>query len=447
MDTLWQKVKETLKNKVPAHSYKMWIDPLMCKAASEEKGIILTCPNFFSRKRVQDNFALLIKTELQQACGREIPLVFEIADRRAPVAPIHLVNQQMSLPNLDLRTLSGRMLRNDFTFDQFVVSTNNDFAYSAALSMASRKNNQQSSLYLLSQTGMGKSHLSQAVGHHILKEFPNESVYYITAEDFTNEMVMAFRNNNIEQFKRKYRTGCDVLLLEDVHYLTGKERTQTELALTLDQLFECNKKVIFSSCYAPAEIPRLNDKLKSRLTGGLISNIEPPNFRTRLRILQKKAQTRGAQISNNILEYLASELTSDIRQLESGLIGITAKSSLLGVPIDRPLAESVIKNLVQNREKITIDLIKKAVCNEFGITLNDIVSKSRKQAVVRPRHIAIYLARRYTDSPLQAISKSFNRYHATALHSIGVVEKDLKQKGPMYKQVEVLCEKLEGGKY
>lgn len=447
MDRVWQAVKSSLKTKIPAHSYRMWIDPVEYKSGSSDKGIILTCPNFFSRKRVQENYADLIRAEIRQASGSDVPLAFEIADHRAPVDRILAVNQQMPLPHLDLRTISGRMLRNDFTFDHFVVSSNNDFAYSAALSMASRKNNHQNSLYLLSKTGMGKSHLSQAVGHHIIKEFPSESVCYITAEDFTNEMVMAFRNNNIEQFKRKYRNGCDVLLLEDVHYLSGKERTQTELALTLDQLFECNKKVIFSSCFAPAEIPKLNDKLKSRLTGGLISNIEAPNFRTRLRILQKKAMTRGAVVDNGILEYLAGELTSDIRQLESGLIGVTAKSSLLGVPIDRELAESVIKNIVQNRQKITIDVIKKAVCKQFGITLNDIVSKSRKQVVVRPRHIAIYLARRYTDSPLQAIGKCFNRYHATAMHSIKVVEKDIKQKGPLRNQVETICESLEAGKF
>jgi chromosomal replication initiator protein len=294
---------------------------------------------------------------------------------------------------------------------------------------------------------MGKSHLSQAVGHYILSEYPTERVYYTTAEDFSNEMVNAFRHDNINTFKGKYRNQCDVLLLEDVHHLSGKERTQIELALTLDTLFEAGKKIIFSSCYLPAEIPKLNDKLTSRLSCGLISNIDPPNFRTRVRILKKKSKLNGHKVPEDVIHYLAAELTEDVRQLESGLIGVTAKSYLLGIPIDLSLAESVVKNIVHQRKNITIDAIKRLICKYYSISINDIVSSSRKQSIVRPRQIAIYLSRRYTDSPLQAIGRSFNRYHATALHSISVVERGLKENGSMQKQVEFLCHKLESGKF
>jgi chromosomal replication initiator protein len=338
-------------------------------------------------------------------------------------------------------------LRKDFTFDQFVVGNNNDFAYSASLSLASKKNTPQNSLFLLSKTGMGKSHLSQAIGHHILSEHPLDRVYYITAEDFSNEMVHAFRHDSINKFKEKYRNQCDVLLLEDVHYLSGKERTQIELALTLDTLFEAGKKIIFSSCYLPVDIPKLNDKLRSRLAYGLISNIDPPNFRTRVRILQKKSKLNGHNLPVDVIHYLASELTEDVRQLESGLIGVTAKSALLGAPIDLRLAESVAKNIVHQQKNITIDSIKKLVCKYYSISIKDIVSSSRKQSIVRPRQIAIYLSRRYTDSPLQAIGRSFNRYHATALHSIKSVEKVLKENGPVQKQVKFLCKRIESGKF
>ena len=294
---------------------------------------------------------------------------------------------------------------------------------------------------------MGKSHLSQAIGNYILSEHPSERVYYMTAEDFSNEMIHAFRHNSINKFKGKYRNQCDVLLLEDVHYLNGKERTQIELALTLDTLFESDKKIIFSSCCLPAEIPKLNDKLRSRLSYSLISTIEPPDFRTRVRILQKKAKHNGHKLPEDVINYLAGELTEDVRQLESGLIGVTAKSSLLGSPIDLTLAESVVKNIVRHRKNITIDAIKKLVCKYYSISIIDIVSSSRKQSIVRPRQIAIYLSRRYTDSPLQTIGRNFNRYHATALHSIGVVERGLKENGPMQKQVEFFCGRLESGKY
>jgi chromosomal replication initiator protein len=294
---------------------------------------------------------------------------------------------------------------------------------------------------------MGKSHLSQAIGHHVLSINPEDRVYYITAEDFSNEMVQAYRHNVIDKFKGKYRKECDVLLLEDVHYLSGKERTQIELALTLDTLLESGKRIIFSSCCLPADIPKLNEELRSRLSCGLISTIDPPNFRTRVRILQKKAGANGYRMPDNVIHFLADELTGDVRQLESGLNGVAAKSSLLGMPIDLGLAESVVKNIVCQRKRITISAIKKLVCKYYSISLEDMVSRSRKQNLVRPRQMAIYLARHYTDAPLQSIGKSFNRYHATALHSINCIERGIKQNSSIQKQVQFFRQKLESGKF
>ncbi|HSO66528.1 MAG TPA: chromosomal replication initiator protein DnaA, partial [Desulfatirhabdiaceae bacterium] len=319
--------------------------------------------------------------------------------------------------------------------------------YSASLSLASRKKNQQGALMLISKTGMGKSHLTQAVGNMILSENPTERVYYISAEDFSNEMVSAMRNDRVDAFKKKYRSNCDVLLLDDVHYLTGKDRTQVELAMTLDTLFESGKKIVFSSCCLPVDIPKLNDTLRSRLSSSLISQIDPPNFRTRVRILHKKALMRGMAIPEDVTRYLASELTEDIRQLESGLMGVTARSSLMGSMIDLELAESVIKNIVRQQKQITIDAIKKLVCSEFNVSPTEIISPSRKQIIVRPRQIAMYLSRKYTDSPLQTIGKSFNRYHATAMHSIIQVEKGLKENRSLLKQVELISHKLETGNF
>jgi chromosomal replication initiator protein len=290
---------------------------------------------------------------------------------------------------------------------------------------------------------MGKSHLAQAVGHYILSECPKERVYYITAEDFTNEMVQSIRNNSIDSFKDKYRNQCDVLLLEDIHFLSGKERIQAELALTLDVLLDAGKKIIFSSWYLPMDIPKMIEKLKSCLSSGIISHIEPPNFRTRVRILQKKSVLNGYEIPMDVTHYMASELTENVRQLNSGLIGVATKSSLLGTPINLDLARSVLKNIVRHQKDITIDAIKNLICKQYHLSIRDLLSRSRKQAIVRPRQIAIYLSRKYTDQPLQVIGKSFNRYHATALHSIHIVERELKENGSMKKQVEYLCEKLE----
>jgi chromosomal replication initiator protein len=424
----------------------MWIEPLQL-ARCDENRIVLYSPNFFSRKRVLENYGALIESEIKRVAGRACQFSIDISAKNALPKPKADENPQLLLPNINVRPHNGRLLKKDFTFDHFVVGKNNDFAYSASLSMASRKNASQNALFLLSKTGMGKSHLTQAVGHHILSEHPSDRVYYITAEDFSNEMVNAYQHGSINDFKQKYRNQCDVMLLEDVHYLRGKERTQVELAFTLDTLFEAGKKIIFSSCYLPGEIPKLDNKLRSRLSCGLISNIDPPDFRTRVRILLKKATLNGYVVPEEVIHYLAAELTEDVRQLESGLIGITGKSFLLGIPIDLGLAESVVKNIARQRNNITIDVIKKLVCKHYKISISDIVSSSRKQSIVRPRQIAIYLSRRYTDSPLQAIGKSFNRYHATALHSIGAIERGLKENGPLQKQVEFLCKKIDSDKF
>jgi chromosomal replication initiator protein len=447
METFWKQVKAVVKGQLPDHSFRMWIEPIQCHSF-EDGNVVLSCPNYFSRKRVQENYGDLIQAALLRVMGKECIVAYEVSrGNNGGAPPSKDPALQLRLPHDSLRPCNGRLLRKDFTFDQFVVGGNNDFAYSASLSLASRNDGSQSSLLLLSGTGMGKSHLTQAIGHHILSHFPRERVFYMTAEDFSNEMVQAYRYDTIDKFKGKYRTGCDVLLLEDVHHLSGKERTQVELALTLDSLFEANKKIIFSSCYRPAEIPKIDDYLRSRLSCGLISNIDPPNFRTRVRILQRKARQKGFQIPENVLQYLASELTEDIRQLESGLIGVTAKASLLGCCIDLPLAESVVKNIVRQRKSITIEGIKKMVCKHFEISVNEIVSRSRKQSLVRPRQIAMYLARNYTDSPLQEIGRSFNRYHATALHAINAVEQGVRTNQILQKQVEFFRQKIQSGNF
>lgn len=447
MEAIWNSIKIAIKMTIPEHSYRMWLEPI--EFSKFENGVLLlSAPNHFSQKRAQDNYGSLILSELKKISGIDSRYIIEISERGRKTELEKIQNNiQLPLPNENIQPHYGRFLRKDFTFDHFVVGGNNEFAFTASLSLAAKKNSQQNCLFLLSKTGMGKSHLSQAVGHHIISQCPSERVYYLTAEDFSNEMVQAYKTDSIDKFKGKYRKECDILLLEDVHFLSGKERTQIELALTLDTLLDSDKKIIFSSCYLPCDIPKLSDKLKSRFSYGIISAIEPPNFRTRVRILQKKMLSNGYQVKEEVINYLASELTEDVRQLESGLIGVTARSSLMGVPIDLELAENVVKNISQRKKNITIDVIKKLVCKYFNISLIDMLSNSRKQVFMRPRQIAIYLARRYTDSPLQTIGKSFNKYHATALHSIGVIERGIKENGSLKKQVELFCQKLESGNF
>jgi chromosomal replication initiator protein len=446
MGNIWKQVRAAIQNQIPSHCYRMWIDPILVREATD--GVLtLACPNAFSLRRVQENYGPLIAQEIRRHGGGSCRFVLGNGHKPASDTLPFGNEKQLTLQNMAFKPAAGRFLHKDYTFDQFVVGRNNDFAYSASLSIASRRKSEQSCLYLMSKTGLGKSHLAQAIGHHIIAAYPDERVYYVTAEDFSNEMVSSFRNDCFDQFKGKYRSQCDVLLLEDVHYLGGKDRTQQELATTLDSLFEAGKKIIFSSCYRPSEIPRLNDKLRSRFSYGLVSSIEPPDFKTRVRILEKKAKVKGLQIPRDVTHYLAGELTEDIRQLESGIMQVAAKSSLLGMPINSQLAESVIRNIIRTRKAITVDVIKKMVCRHYNVSLQDLVSRSRKQSIVRPRQMAIFLSRRYTDAPLQTIGKAFNRYHATAMHSIAAVEKGCQKSNALRKQVAFFTEKLDQGDF
>ena len=440
-------MKSLLKEKLPGHSYRMWIDPIEF-SENENDAMVLACPNLFSKKRISDNYGRMIEDAISSAVGRAFKVRLIVGPSQAPACNKEIKqDRQMKLPDIDSPAQGGRLLRKDYTFDQFVVGKNSDFAYSAALSLAASKLGSQNALYLLSKTGLGKSHLSQAVGHHIFQTFPNERVYYITAEDFMNEMTDSYRSSSIHRFKEKYRQNCDVLLLEDVHFLSGKSGTQEELSNTLESLMNANKKIIYSSNYLPSDIPKLNDKLKSRLCCGLISKIDAPDYKTRLRILKKTALSSGYDIPEEVLQYLASELADDVRQLKSGFIGVAAKASLLGSDVDLALARSVVKNIVTSREGITLDSIKRLVCKYYNVSMSDLTSPSRRQSIVRPRQVAMYLSRRYTDHSLQTIGKSFNRYHATTLHALKAVEKGVKEKGPFQKHVEFLSERLEKGKH
>ena len=491
MESYWNTVKANLKGALPGHSFRMWIQP-MEYLSSDDESITLTCPNVFSKKRVKDHYLQNMKDafselglknigieldiakipskktgkerpDINNPSAKKLPLTKVESDRLTAAArtsrvvrkgqPVKKTGgrgrsngpQQLTLPGLNLMFDSGRILKRDFTFDKFVVGSNNDFAYSASLSMAQGSGGGAGAIYLLADTGLGKSHLSQAVGHHAMAQGVSDKVFYVTAEDFTNEMVHSLKNNTIDAFKEKYRRKCDVLILEDVHFLSGKEATQKELAMTLDYLLDAEKKLIFSGCYLPSDIPKMNDQLKSRLTMGVVTKMEAPDFKTRVKILKNKSKEKGCRLPEDVLHYIAQELCDNVRQLESGLNGVATKAALMGDSLDMRLAQSVLENIEKTRRAITLDGIKKLVCNEYGVTVDELVSPSRKKIHVHPRQIAIYLARKYTDQPLKQIGKSFNRYHATAIYSINAVEKGIKKQGAYTEQLNYLYKKIESG--
>ncbi|WP_363321023.1 chromosomal replication initiator protein DnaA [Desulfobacula sp.] len=459
IESFWKEVKHQIKRTLPDHSYRMWIDPVELLEVDHDY-IKLSSPNDYFLKRLKENYLPVFKQEFSKLGHNDIRIEFKVSskttsdsgekDKPAGAYPgIPLTSKpskQMNLPGLDVRFNNGRMFKKGYTFDDFVVGDNSNFAYSASLSLAQGKNNGSSILYLLAKTGLGKTHLSQAVGYHIINNNLSQRVYYVTAEDFTNEMIFSLKNNTIDKFKERYRKKCDVLILEDIHFLSGKEATQKELALTLDYLLDADKKIIFSGCALPDDIPKLNDQLRSRLTLGLVTEIDAPDYATRVRILKKKSKAFGYKIPDPVTEYIAQELCDDVRQLESGLFGVAAKGQLLGYNIDIELAKSVLANITNIKKRITVESIKKLICKEFSISEKDIVSPSRKKRIVKPRQMAIFLSRKYTDQPIKKIGSSFNRYHATAIYSINAVERELKQKGVLFEQMTYLSRKIETGK-
>ncbi|MBW2644771.1 MAG: chromosomal replication initiator protein DnaA [Deltaproteobacteria bacterium] len=442
MQATWNKIKTSIHQKVPHSTYMLWIDPLRLSEKSVDD-LVITCPDSFSQKWIVGNYMGIIRQEAEKILGKGARIELKIKNSLKIEGPPPAVDPQLLLPNIPSpQQRAAQPFRSDFTFDRFVVGVCNDFAYTASLTLANERAPHHNTLFLLADTGLGKSHLSHAIGNHILQENPEVRICYLTAENFTNEMISSLKSGSVERFKKKYRNQCDILLLEDIQFLSGKEKIQDELAFTLDALLNANKKLIFTSSYPLDEIPKMNANLKSRLTSGIISDTSPPDSETRVRMISNKVEKESTFFAEDVIYFLAQELTGDIRQMESGIVGVLAKSSLLNLPIDLPLAETVVQNISKKQRRITVQEIQKLVCKCYKISLEDIASRSRKRSIARPRQIAMYLSRRYTNLSLQAIGNAFNRYHATTLHAIEAVESLLKKKGPDYRHIQFLSERL-----
>jgi len=447
METIWSSVKKDIKSVVDEKSFFLWLRPLKY-IGSDEKDIYLECPNNFSRDWIQENYSSIIYDHLHKAGIKNRALIFKVSSvkNQSQLGITRNTNnvRQLTIPNMPQRGKNAvRVLSKRFTFDKFVVGECNEFAYSLSRALANDAHISYNSLFLLSETGLGKSHLIQSIGNSILNKKPGEKVIYLTMEDFMNEMVSSLKNKSIEQFKNKYRKSCDVLLLEDLHFLSGKKKTQTELSYTLDSLFNDGKKVIFTSPLAPKEIPDMESMLTSRLTSGIITNITKPGFSTRLKIIKQKTQERNMVIPENVASYLAENLVNDVRQIEGALDYLRANSLLMKIKIDMSLAKEIVKNIAPYKRIVKIEDIEELVCRYFRITHDELRSKSRKKIINYPRGIIIYLCRKYTDKSLKYIGGLLNRNHTTVLYEDEKIKRDIKNKEATRKEVEFLCRQIE----
>jgi len=444
MHKIWEAVKSEIKGEVASPSFSLWIDPISL-LGTKDGAVTLACPNKFSRNWVAENYFFLIQEKLRKAGAPHSSLILKVASSKpvVPEAKTTHAHQQLVLPTMPpRRPFPSISLNCGFTFDRFVVGPCNEFAYSVARALAQGGVSNYSSLFVHADTGLGKSHLSQAIANHILQSRPGTRVLYLTAEDFTNELIISIKNNCVEQFKNKYRRACDVLLLEEIPFLGGKQKIQTELGYTLDALENHRKQIIFTSSLPPKEIPNLSKDLSSRLTSGLLTEMHHPDYDTRVKILTRKAVEHNLSLSPEIIAFVASRIKGDVRQMESALNCIKARAEFLDAKIDLEMAKAAVDALVSNGASVTVQQITDLVCTYYKIDPASLSSKSKKKAYTYPRNIYVYLCRRYTDETLETIGNTVNRTHSTVLYAAELVEQRMKTDEKMRRQVDFLSQKL-----
>ena len=444
MTTIWEEVKGRIKGSLPNRTFSLWINPLTYLERNDDT-LVLACPNKFSRNWITENYRKVIEEELDKMGSGVSKLSLTVKSQRKdnPEPDIFQDSKQLTLPSMPKsHGFRRKWLNSDFTFDRFVVGKCNEFAYSAAKALTHGENWPYHNLFMMANTGLGKSHLTQAIGNAILEHNQGLKVFYITAEDFVNQMIFALKNNRIEEFKNKFRRSCDVLLLEEVHFLSGKEKTQLELEYTLDALINDHKKIIFTGSLLPKDIPNLNKGLLSRLTSGIITNLNSPDYETRIKIIQKKASEQNLSLSDEIIDILARHLKRDIRQMESALRCLRAKSELLKAKINPDLAKEVLRAHVSEQSVTSMSDIQALVCKYFKVDPLLLKSKSRKKIHSYPRNIYVYLCRQHTAMTVQDIGKTINRNHSTVLYAAEVIEHKIKTDVKVKNQIGFLTRKL-----
>jgi chromosomal replication initiator protein len=442
MSAVWEQVKDQIRSELSRNSFSLWIDPISCLETSDT-AMVLGCPNRFSKNWVTENYLHLIQEKFAAAGMDHMALDLKVAPRKRIPSPASLPAHPDQLPLPTLKPRPNLWLKSQFTFDRFIVGQSNEFAYSASRTMASHQPSDYPSLLMLANTGLGKTHLSQAIGHRILEKDPDSRIFYMTAEDFANEMIASLKAGRIEAFKKRYRQGCDVLLLEEVHFLGGKEKIQAELGYTLDALANDNKRIVFTSALPPKDVPRMSRELTSRLTGGLVTTIADPDYETRIQILTRKAAACQVRIPREVIQFLAERLRRDVRQMESAITCLKARAELLGARIDLDLAKEVAGALSSGDGCVTPAAIMDLVCTYYRVGPEMVSSPSRKKTYAYPRNIYAYLCRHHAEETLAEIGKSINRSHSTVLYAVELVTRRIKTDRTLKYQIDFLSKRIE----
>lgn len=440
---IWQQTLDLIATQVPRPSFDTWLAETR-PLALQGNVLQVSVPNEMVRDWLQSRYVALVEQSLATVVGEEWSVVFVLpgAGGTPPPAPAKPAGDDPVR-----RTDSASLLNPKYTFDRFVVGNSNRFAHAAALAVAETPAKAYNPLFIYGGVGLGKTHLMHAIGHYVQSLHPFSKVVYVTSEKFTNDLINSIRYDRTAEFRNKYR-NIDVLLVDDIQFLAGKERMQEEFFHTFNTLFEAQKQIVLSSDRPPREIPTLEDRLRSRFECGLITDIQAPDLETRIAILRKKAESEQLDLPHEVMHFLARQIHSNIRELEGALIRIIAYASLTGQAITPELAEDALKDIIPSSKPkpITVERIQEAVAEYFGLGLEDMKARRRTRTVAFPRQVAMFLSRELTDLSLPRIGEAFGgRDHTTVMHAYEKIQETSRQDPTLEKCLSTIIQRLQEG--
>jgi chromosomal replication initiator protein len=436
-ESLWSEVASRLKGALNETTYRTWFDHVEGLELSDDE-FVLAVPNDFTRDWIEGHFIGLISAGVGDATGRERRIQLAVTEVEGAERPESVETHRRE-------PAGGQNMNPKYTFDSFVIGSSNRFAHAAALAVAEAPAQAYNPLFIYGGTGLGKTHLLQAVAQYVSEHQSELSVRYVTSETFMNDFINALRDKRIEGFKQRYR-AYDLLLIDDIQFFENKERIQEEFFHTFNTIYEAGGQIAISSDRPPRDISTLEERLRSRFEWGLITDIQPPDLETRIAILRKKVKTDRIHISDpKVLEFVAGRISSNIRELEGALTRVVAFSSLTGRPMTEDLAQDVLKDVFPQGEvqQVTIERIQELVSDRFGLSLDELCSDKRSQNIVYPRQVAMYLSRELTDSSLPKIGKQFGgRDHTTVIHATSKISRMIREDRDVYNLVQELTKRI-----
>ena len=426
-EKIWNSAQEQLRSKLSRDTYNMWFAPLRA-CAIDGNCVTLEAPNEFCEVWLKDNYISLLQDALAISAGHQLQIKFKIASTAAVLNSVPARASVKAKASESAHERTSANGDNSFnpknTFETFVVGNNNNFAYAAAKAVAEAPGKSYNPLFLYGGVGLGKTHLLHAIGQHVASQRKGARVAYLSSEKFTNEYIDAIQNNQLAKFRKKHRQ-TDVLLIDDIQFLAGKERIQEEFFHTFNALHESHKQIVLTCDRPASEIQNLEHRLVSRFEWGLVTDLQPPDIEMRRAILNKKAQSMGVTLPEDVLDFLANRIRTNVRRLEGALIRVASYASLTGKKLSIEVIEGLLREILheEGRLSISVEVIQKKVAEHFDIRLADMTSKRRPENIAFPRQIAMYLSRQMTESSLNTIGEAFGgRDHGTVLHACRLVK-------------------------